>query len=526
MLFRSPNFSGGSSHQELSEGSETAQALKKNGVSNVKDMIKTIQTYWGEQPFTSGPVYAGAIIIFLFVMGLFLIKGPEKWWLLAGVILSLMLAWGKNFDAFNDFMFYHVPFYNKFRTVAMALVIASVALPVLALMALNRIFTTQGDKKEVMKALKYSAGIVGGLCLLFAIVPTMFFDFASTSDANMLKQGFPDWFLSAIVSDRQSIFRMDAFRSFMLITLSVGLIWAFIAKKIKSTYALIAFGLLITFDVWAVDKRYLNDEDFVPKRKMSAEIQPTQADEMILMDKDPNYRVLNITANTFNDASTSYFHKSIGGYHGAKLRRYQELIENQISKNNVKVFNMLNTRYFIVPGEKGEQTVQRNVAALGNAWFVEGCKLVENADSEMTALSTFEPAKTAIIDKRFSEQIKGLVEGKDTTSSISLTSYKPNDLVYASKADRQQLAVFSEIYYDKGWNAYVDGKLTPYVRANYVLRAMLVPSGNHTIEFKFEPKSFYTGDKISLFSSIIILLIFIGTIGFGIWKYLKPSVNS
>ncbi|MEI8202705.1 MAG: YfhO family protein [Bacteroidota bacterium] len=503
-----PNFNGGSSHQELSEGSETAQVLKKNGISNVKDMLKGVQTYWGEQPFTSGPVYAGAIIVFLFVMGLFLVKGPEKWWLLTAAIFSLMLAWGKNFDAFNDFMFYNIPFYNKFRTVAMALVIASVAIPMLGLMAMNRIISKEVEKKDILKALKYSLGIVGGLCLLFAMLPTMFFDFSSTSDAAMLKQGFPDWFLAAIVSDRQSIFRMDALRSLVLILLSGGLIWAFLAQKIKSVYVLVGMGLLITFDVWAVDKRYLNDEDFVPKRKMVSDVQPTQADEMILMDKDPDYRVLNLTANTFNDASTSYYHKSIGGYHGAKLRRYQELIENQISKNNVKVFNMLNTRYFIVPGEKGEQQVQRNVAALGNAWFVDEYRLVANADSEMTALSNFEPAHTAIIDKRFADEVKALTPGKDTTSSITLTSYKPNDLVYASKADRQQLAVFSEIYYKNGWNAYVDGKLTPHFRANYVLRAMLIPAGVHTIEYKFEPKSFYTGDKLSLISSILVLLIF------------------
>ncbi len=519
-----PNFSGGSSHQELSEGSETAQVLKKNGISNVREMIKGVQTYWGEQPFTSGPVYAGAIIVFLFVMGLFLIKGPEKWWLLAAAIFSLMLAWGKNFEVFNDFMFYHVPFYNKFRTVAMALVIISVVLPMLALMTINRIFTDTIEKKEVLKALKYSAGIVGGLCLLFAMVPTMFFNFTASSDASMLKQGFPDWFLSAVVTDRESIFRMDALRSLVLILLSAGLIWAFLAQKLKNVYVLLGLGVLITFDVWAVDKRYLNNDDFAPKRKIASEVQPSQIDEVILTDKDPNYRVLNITSNTFNDAGTSYFHKSIGGYHGAKLRRYQELIENQISKNNVKVFNMLNTRYFIVPGEKGEQTVQRNVAALGNAWFVDEYKLVENADSEMTALSSFEPARTAIIDKRFAENVKGLNTGKDTNSSITLTSYKPDDLTYTSKADRQQLAVFSEIYYDKGWNAYVDGKLSPHFRANYVLRAMVLPAGNHTVEFKFEPKSFYTGDKISLISSIIVLLIFVGGIGFSIWKALKPAV--
>ncbi len=520
-----PNFNGGSSHQELSEGSETAQVLKKNGISNVKDMLKGVQTYWGEQPFTSGPVYAGAIIIFLFVMGLFLIKGPEKWWLLAAAILSLLLAWGKNFDAFNDFMFYNVPFYNKFRTVAMALVIASVAIPTLALLALNRILFTSVEKKEMLRALSYSAGIVGGLCLIFAMVPTMFFDFTATSDPSMLKQGFPDWFLSAIVLDRQSIFRMDALRSLVLILLSAGLIWAFMAQKLKNVYVLIGLGLLITFDVWAVDKRYLNNDDFVPKRKMASEIQPSQADEMILMDKDPDYRVLNIAVNTFNDASTSYYHKSLGGYHGAKLRRYQELIENQISKNNVKVFNMLNTRYFIVPGEKGEQMVQRNVAALGNAWFVDEYKLVANADSEMTALSNFEPAKTAIIDKRFADEVKGIVPGKDTTSTIQLTSYKPNDLVYSSKADRQQLAVFSEIYYKNGWNAYVDGKLTPHFRVNYVLRGMVLPAGTHTIEYKFEPTSFYTGDKISLMSSILMVLISLGAIGFSIFRYLKPSVK-
>lgn len=504
-----PNFKGGSSQQALSEKSAVYQALNTNQVPNAREIIQSMPTYWGDQPFTSGPVYVGAIFVFLFVLGLFIVPGPLKWGLFAATLLSLMLAWGHNFNALTEFFLDYFPAYNKFRAVAMILVIAQFTIPFLGILALQKLFSGEKDQKSLWNGLKWSVIITAGLCLIFALLPGAFFDFTSKGDEQLKSAGYPDWLIAALITDRESLLRSDAFRSLIFIVLSGAVLWAVLFKKIKSIYGIIALFVLILIDMWPVNHRYLNKDNFVSKSKMEVPFQPSPADELILKDKDPNFRVLNTMVNPFADASTSYFHKSVGGYHGAKLRRYQDLIDFQINKNNMAVLNMLNTKYFIVKGENNVPTPQINMNALGNAWFVRDIKLVPNADAEIQALDSLDPKTTAIVDQRFKDLVKPPVSF-DTTAQIVLKSYKPNDLVYESSNNAEGVAIFSEIFYAKGWNAYIDGKEVPHFRANYVLRGMMVPAGKHEIRFRFEPESYQKGEKISYATSILIYLLIAG----------------
>ena len=552
-----PNFYGGASQGELTTDSETYQAIK--GAPNAKQLIKQLPLYWGTQPFTSGPTYAGSIVMFLFIFGLLFVKSDMRVWILLATIMSIMLAWGKNFMPLTDLFLDYFPGYNKFRAVSMILVIAEFTLPLLGFVALNKFLTTDSDEKK--KPLQLAFYIVGGLTLIFALMPTLFFDFVGGQDANLAKNGWP---IDALQADRASLLSADAWRSFIFITLTFGLLWLTLRTDFKIPKILLWFtlfflgafyfsffevakhgglyaivislpivlsigvlknnkeitykqicilllGALILCDMWTINKRYLNDDNFARKSKVEIPYQPTAADQKILRDKEPNFRVFNQSVSTFNDASTSYFHKSIGGYHGAKLKRYQELIENHISNGNMAVLNMLNTKYFITP--KGQ--VQQNPGAMGNAWFVDTINIVPNADAEIAALNGFNATTTAIVDTRFSEQI---IDGLDNTAAnIVLTEYKPNYLKYNSNSTNDGIAIFSEIYYSKGWNAYVDNKSTPHFRANYVLRGMQVPAGNHTVEFKFEPTSYSTGETVSYASSIILLLL----LGFVSYKEFK-----
>lgn len=512
-----PNFMGGSSTGELDKKSETYKVLEENNVPNPDQIVKQLPLYWGAQPFTGGPTYIGAIVIFLFVLGLILVRGKMKWWLLTITIVSILLAWGRNFMWLTDLFLDYFPMYNKFRTPSMILVIAQFSMPLLGILALKQIVEEKISKEEILKKLKIAGGIVLGILLIFALLPGMFFDFVSPNDAKYVSNGYPQWLIDSIVVDRASLLKSDAFRSLVLVALSIGAILLMMYQKISKNVFYVILIALFLIDLWPVNKRYLNDENFVSKQEERTPFPKTPVDEYILKDTDPNFRVFNVATDPFNDAGTSYYHKTIGGYHAAKMKRYQELIERHISKNNMAVLNMLNTKYFIVKTEQGVMP-QRNVAALGNAWFVKNIKLVENADSEITALTNFKPQEIAIIDKRFAKVVSNLPQTFDSTSTIKLTSYKPNHLIYKSESKTEQLAVFSEIYYNKGWDAYIDGKPANYVRANYVLRAMKVPAGSHTIEYKFEPKGFFIGEKISLISSSLILLIFVGAFGFEIFK--------
>ena len=514
-----PNYYGGASTGSLSENSATAKALSALGVPPVqlREYIQQLPLYWGTQPITSGPVYVGAIVCMLFVLGLFVADRRTRTWLLVGTILSILLAWGKNFETFNDLMFNYFPGYNKFRAVSMALVIAQLAMPLLGILALSRILrarrlapTVAGhpalqtkaaetpETADLKRKLLYAVGGTVGLCVL-AYLAGLGADFASAFDATLQQQGFP---LDALREDRASLMHTDVLRSIVFILLAGSVLWFYLQQKLSVTMTVGLVGVLLLIDLWGVDKRYLNDGDF-RQGTVASQFVATPADQQILQDPDKSYRVLNLQ-NPFNEAQTSYFHKSIGGYHGAKLHRYQDLIERQISRNNPQVINMLNTRYVITP----EGQVQRNPAALGNAWFVREVEKVQNPDQEINALTSLNPATTAVVDaSKFTVPQTDYVAAGST---IELTNYAPDELKYQANAVQDGLAVFSEIYYKDGWNAYLDGKQVPYMRANYVLRALPVPAGKHTIEFKFEPKEYAIGNTVSLVSSIVLILALVG----------------
>ena len=503
-----PNFYGGSSANSVLsiEDSETLDFLRKFKNKKLANSLAQFKSssYWGEQPIVSGPTYLGAIVIFLFVLGILLVNNRLRSWVLLATIMSLMLAWGKNFMPLTEFFLDYFPAYNKFRAVSMILIIAEFTVPLLAFVALNKFLTNDSNKRESI--LKNAFYITGGVTLLFALAPSIFLDFLSEKDISPLAAGVntPNGFLDSLALDRSSLLVADAWRSFAFILIAFLALLMFVKQKLKKQYVIILLGVFIVSDMWNVNKRYLNDESFVRKNKMKVPYKPTQADNFILQDKDPNFRVFNQSVSTFNDASTSYFHKSIGGYHGAKLKRYQELIEFHISKGNMNVLNMLNTKYFI----SQDGRVQQNPSALGNAWFIANPIIVKNADEEIAALSDFTPNEMVIIDQRFASFVEDSNYNIDG-SSIDLDIYKPNYLKYTSQTQFPALAVFSEIYYKDGWNVYVDGEKSDYFRANYVLRAMQVPAGNHTIEFKFEPKVYKIGEGISLASSVILILLLV-----------------
>lgn len=532
-----PDYMGGSSSGDLSKNSDTYKALLENNVpaKSAEKVIKGLPLYWGPQDTTSGPVYVGAIIAFLFILGLFIVKGRYKWWLLTATLLSIFLAWGKNMMWFTNLFFDYVPGYDKFRSVSMTLVIAELCMPLLGILALREIFNPEIPKADKMKALKFSGIITLGILIIFGFFSGAFFDFVGSSDASMTSAGYPEWLVTAIQSDRHGLVMADTFRSLLFIAFAFGFIVIYLsvinkikqAKVMNLTIGTVTFliGFLILVDMWTIDKRYLKDENFVKKNKINSVFAKSKADEYILTDTAKYYRVLNL-ANPFNDAMTSYYHNSIGGYHGAKLKRYQELIQYRLSEEianiktafsakspdsalyvtlkNLPVLNMLNTKYLIYSSDYAPLINTDN--ALGNAWFVDKYTLVANADAEITAIEKFDPANTAIVDTRYKDYVSKLKLSKDSTASVKLTSYSPNDLKYSSTSAAEGLAVFSEIYYDKGWDAYIDGKKSDYIRVNYVLRAMTIPAGTHTIEWKFEPKVFYTGEKVSLAFNILLII--------------------
>ena len=476
--------------------------------------------YWGDQPFTSGPVYFGAIIMFLFVLGLIIVKGPERWWILAATLLSIIMAWGKNFAAFNEFLFEYLPMYNKFRTPSMSLVIANVTTVLMAILALKTILNKEVAQKQLQKALYISTGITGGLCLLFVIFAGSF-SYSGLSDIQMASQYGNQWqaIQDILVSDRKDLLVADSMRSLILILLAAATIWLFNNNKLKNqNWVAVTIIALTLFDLWGVDKRYLNDNNFVNKNKIT--LQPTQddliIDEYARINGDKDYRVFNVAVNTFNDSYPSAFHHQIGGYHAAKLRRYQDLIDFYLSRHiNTDVLNMLNARYFVVPNGQGGTAVQRNVAALGNAWYVDNYRLVDNPNAEILALNDFAPAQTAIVNKEFAE----LLAGKDLTldsnsviEPVHQQPYNPDYLQYKSKTTKEQLAVFSEIYYKPDWIAYIDGEKAEYIRVNYVLRAMVVPAGEHTIEFRNEAPLLHKLNKVAWAGSAIFVIIILGSI--------------
>ncbi|MGC9470992.1 MAG: YfhO family protein [Bacteroidales bacterium] len=505
-----PNFLGGKSVGELDESSSTYKVLRRQNPQAARQFIRNMPLYWGEQRYTAGPVYLGAVVVFLFVLGMFLVKGPVRWWVAAAALLSLMLAWGKHFYFLSDLFIDYFPGYSKFRTVSMILVVMELVVPLLGFLAVKQIVEGKTGKDDFWKAMKWSAGIVGGITLFFALFPGWLLNFQGPVDQQLQSAGWPDALIEALRDDRKILLRKDALRSFIFVVFTFSLLLAYHYKKISPAFFYVTLAGLVLIDLWPVNKRYLNNDFFTSAREVREPFRPTRADQQILQDTTLNFRVMNLTVSTFNDASTSYFHNSIGGYHGAKMKRYQELIDRHISRNNTQVLNMLNTRYYIVPDENNQPQARFNPGALGNVWFVDSLRWVENADEEIEALSDFDPATEAIIDQRFSELLAGYSPGRDTASFIRLESYRPNKLEYVYRSSKEQVAVFSEIYYEKGWISAVDGEHTPHFRVNYVLRGMLLPAGEHRLTFEFKPRSYFVGEKISLASSVLLLLFFLG----------------
>lgn len=518
-----PDFYGGSSHYEVGTKSKLYDEMVKQGVprNNAKQFCQSLPMYWGDMPFTEGPVYVGAIVCFLFLLGLIIVKSPYKWALLAATIFSILLAWGRNFEWFTRLFFNYFPMYNKFRAVSSILVVAEVAMPILGFMAIQQIIDKKIDRKELTKALCISGGVTGGICLLLALFGGSMFSFTSASDAQIFKQ-LPDWINKLIMSERASMLTSDAFRSLIFIALAFGTLYLFAIEKIKVKPMLIAIGCLVLIDLWPVNKRYFNNDNFMNEKDKKGYFAKTDYEEQILRDTDPNFRVLNLTSNTFNDARTSYYLKSVGGYHAAKLRRYQDLIDEHISRGHMTVLNMLNTKYIIQQTEQGA-TPMLNTEAWGNCWFADSLIVAESPREECDALNNIHSPSTIVTDARFENLVKNFNTVHDPDASIHLTSYAPDVLEYTSNLSQIKTAVFSEIYYPYGWKAYIDGQPVEIFRANYVLRALNIPAGEHQIRFEFRPDTVYKGDKVGVACLILILTFVAGSAGWGMRKILKTE---
>lgn len=505
-----------------------------------------IGQYWGEQPGTSGPVYVGAFVMFLFVLGMFIVKGPMKWALVAATLLSILLSWGRNFMGFTDFFLDYIPLYDKFRAVSSILVIAEFTIPLLAMLALKEVIYKPEIIREKKREFIASFVLTGGIALLFAVAPRLFFSsFVSTMEMAAFQDGIPQdqlvAFLTNLEDIRVSILTSDAWRSFFIVLVGVAILFFYSRKKINGKLTVIALVTLSLIDMWSVNKRYLYDDQFVDKSKQEITFNPTETDKYILQDRTLDYRVLNMASSTFNENNTSYWHKSIGGYHAAKLRRYQEMIEYHISPEinalfkevsdasgditkvdptKFSVINMLNTRYFIFPLQGGKTVPLKNPYTFGNAWFVKDVKYVENANQEIESIKGVDLQKSAIVDKKFAEAIKPV--DVDPMSTIKLISYEPNKLEYDVDSKTGGAVVFSEIYYP-GWKSFIDGKEVAHGRANYILRAMNVPSGKHTITFTFDPDSIHVTETIAFLAIALIVIMCFAYISYIIFRRVKKK---
>jgi hypothetical protein len=524
--FLIPNaYGGGTGTERLDASSETVKAFTSKGLAEDQAItyaqqiggIPGFATYWGDKPGTAGPWYFGAVVCFLFIFGLLVVKNRIKWWLLAATLLSILLSFGRHMPWLSDLFFNYFPLYNKFRAVESILVIASMCFPILAYLAVQETIVNP-NKDDLFKKLKLAFYITGGLTLLMIVLPDLLLSFKAPDIQNGIAyltqalrgdSALANSLANAIVHDRIAIERADAIRSFIFVAIAFGLLWAFIKGKINVTIVSLAFAVITLIDMWGVDKRYLKDENFVDKSVTEHPFKEREVDTFILKDKDPDFRVFDASLQEpFHDASTSYFHKTVGGFHSARLKRFDELVENQFTKStNQDVLDMLNTKYIITANPKTQSVgMQVNATACGHAWFVKSVRYVNNADQEMQVISSFSPKDEAIVDKKF----RGLIDEKQTSvdpsASITLTSYNPDHLVYQSGSTATMVAVFSEIYYDKGWKMLIDGVEKPYFRTDYILRAAQIPVGNHKIEFIFHPASYYTGEGISLAGSILLVL--------------------
>ena len=563
-----PNFRGGSSAGKLSEKSEVYKLYSKGNRAQANQVINQLPLYWGTQPNTEGPAYMGALAFFLFVFAMFFLKNKEKWWILSISLFALMLAWGYHFEIFNRFIFNYFPLYNKFRAVTTILVIIQYTIPFFGVLALNELFKDY-NRQKFLFAIKWAFAVVGGIALFFALFPGLAGSFTGPNDAIYANNSE---FINALMIDRKSILRMDAIRSFFFIIAGTGVLWFYHIKKLNKILMGASMLILILLDLALVDTRYVSHEDFKTVRNTEAYFAPTNADlsiynsemlspdvkskvesfltkykdnsflkntespDLIALNLNTDYRVLNLAGGiNFSDALTSYYHKSLSGYSPAKLRRYQDLLDRGVLVQQIQNFarnvqsgqipdsysllNMLNTKYIITnPNEPAFY----NRDAMGNAWFVKNIKWVESADDEFEAMTSVNPREDAVVNVEFKGmELENL--GFDPEASISLENYKPHILTYKSNSNANMLAVFSEIYYPKGWHVYIDDKPVDYLRANYLFRALVVPPGNHTIVFKFEPRSYILGNAINKYSSYLLLLSVFSLLAYNIWKFISAS---
>ncbi|MBR4962988.1 MAG: hypothetical protein IKY54_03710 [Muribaculaceae bacterium] len=492
----------------------------KEATPSLRQYVGQMNRYWGDQPFTSGPVYAGAVIMFLFLVGCMVVKGPIKWACIVASIISLLLSWGHNFMPLTEWFVNNVPLYDKFRTVSSILVVAEFAIPLLAALALKEIFEQPQIIKESKKRIAIPLIFTAGVSLVFALFPTLFFGFLSAQELDAaISQPEYQVIFDELENVRKSIFVSDAWRTFLFVSLSAVTVMLYVYKKINTKLFASLMVVLVVVDMYPVNKRYLNSDNFVPTRKVKSAFQMTQADRDILQDPDPNYRVLNLTVDTYNDPTTSYYHKSVGGYSAAKLRRYDDLIKYQLSKGNMKVINMLNTKYIITASEDGVPEAMYNPEAAGNAWLVENIIWVDGAKAEMDALNDFDEKRTVIADNHFADKIPAVIPQKTEGDTIYLTHYQPNKLTYKSVSKNGGYAVFSEIYFPWGWQITIDGELVEMARVNYLLRGVNIPAGEHDIEFCFEPTSLKVNTIIAFTSIFMVLIVGVGVVVSSLRKY-------
>jgi LPXTG-motif cell wall-anchored protein len=517
-----PRFMGGGSSEALPIDGETSETLLKMGVSpqEASQILNQLPVYWGDQPIVAAPAYIGAVVVFLAVLALFLVHGRLKWWLVSAFLLSLLLSWGRNFSVLTNFFIEYIPLYNKFRAVSSIQVIIELVIPILAVFGLHQFFNGFISEEKKKKALLYAVSITGGFSLLLLLFASSLLDFANPLYDSMIREQLGNPLVEAVRDDRAALLRADTLRSLVFVILSTGVLGAYFYKRMRESVAVVAFALLIVVDLVGVDRRYVNNEDFVSAKIMEEPFQIGPADEQILKD-DGTFRVYDATTNAFSSGRASYFYNALGGYHAAKPGRMQELYDFYISQGHIGMLNMLNVKYILVRGKSGGVTAQRNPYNNGNAWFVEEVVIAENADEEMLALDSLDTKKVAVVHQEFKEALPKSLKA-DSTATVDLISHSPGHIVYEVATKSPQLLVFSEVYYPNGWNAYINGKAAHHYRANYVLRAMTVPEGNNKIEFKFEPKVIQTGSSISLGSALMLLLIIAG----GVYVSFKRKKNS
>jgi len=499
-----PRYMGGGTVESLDKKSNTYQYVSSIAGSKQADgFTKQVYTYWGDQLIVEAPAYIGAVMLFLFFLGVFILKGKYKYWLAASSVFAILMSWGKNFQFLTDFFIDYVPLYNKFRAVSSFQVIAELCIPLLGFLAVKEFFFSKTDKEQKQIALKKALYSSVGLIVIGLLYALSFSTFEGIRDASYSEY---DGLLDAVKADRLSMLYTDSFRSIVLIGIGFVVLWLFLKQQLKYTTSIIAFAVLILFDLVQVNLRYVNADDFKEARAIDKPFKASATDLQILKDKS-HYRVANFSTDPFQDGRTSYFHKSIGGYHAAKLGRYQDLIEFQLSKQNMQVYNMLNVKYFIIPGDDGEEVAQQNPDANGNAWFVKNIKYVQTADQEIRALDSTLTKSTVVVNENNIHKKINLSSEVDSLAYIRLTEYSLNSLTYETSSKFDEFAVFSEIYYKDGWKSYIDGELQLYTNVNYILRGLEIPKGEHIIKFKFEPSVIKTGNTISLISYVLMLLI-------------------